>query len=132
VDKTDAKFQLSSPIAIVIPHLFHLSRVRHRFYFHLFGLVLNFRAVRNIFVLKIGACDDYLKFVARANTNSEVRTHSDDFIPDNLICARQLNVGGNTIWIAQYPREIMREINNQDYLVINRLKQIKVFRAELE
>jgi hypothetical protein len=45
--------------------------VRHRFYFHLFGLVLNFRAVRNIFVLKIGACDDYLKFVARTNTNSE-------------------------------------------------------------
>jgi hypothetical protein len=106
--------------------------VRHRFYFYLSGLFRNFRDGRNIVILKIGASDDYLKFIARANMNSEVRTHSDDFIPDNLICARQLNVGGNTIWIAQYPREIMREINNQDYLVINRLKQIKVFRAELE
>jgi hypothetical protein len=50
-----------------------LSRIRHRFYFHLFGFVLNFRAVRNIFVLKIDTSDDYLKFVARANTNSKAR-----------------------------------------------------------
>jgi hypothetical protein len=43
-----------------------LSRVRHRFYFHLFGLVLNFRDVRNIVVPKIGESGDYLKFTARA------------------------------------------------------------------
>jgi hypothetical protein len=29
-------------------------------------------------------------------------------------------------------REILREINNQEYLVVNQLKQIKVIRAELE
>jgi hypothetical protein len=46
-----------------------VSRVRHRFY--LSGLVLNFHDVRNIVVLKIGASYDYLKFIARANTNSE-------------------------------------------------------------
>jgi hypothetical protein len=33
----------------------------------------NFYDVRNIVVPKIGASDDYLKFVARANTNSEAR-----------------------------------------------------------
>jgi hypothetical protein len=98
---------------------------------YLSGLFRNFRGVRNIAVSKIGASGDYLKFTARANTNSEVRTHPDDFIPDNLICARQLNVGGNTIWITQYPREIMCENNNQEYLIINRLKQIKVIRAEI-
>jgi hypothetical protein len=58
-----------------ISHLFRLSRVRHRFfYFYLSGLVLNFRAVRNIVVPKIGASGDYLKFIARVNTNSEVRS----------------------------------------------------------
>jgi hypothetical protein len=71
VDKTDAKFQSSSPIAILISHLFHLSRVRHRFY--LSGLFLNFRDVRNIVVPKIGASGDYLKFIARANPNSEAQ-----------------------------------------------------------
>jgi hypothetical protein len=71
VDKTDAKFQSSSSIAILISHLFCLSRVRHHFY--LSRLVLNFRDVRNIVVLKIGASGDYLKFVARVNTNSEAR-----------------------------------------------------------
>jgi hypothetical protein len=58
---------------MLISHLFRLSRVRRRFYFYLFGFFLNFCAVRNIFVLKIGATGEYLKFIARANTNSEVR-----------------------------------------------------------
>jgi hypothetical protein len=40
-------------------------------YFYLSGLFRNFRNVRNIVVPKIGASDDYLKFIARANTNSE-------------------------------------------------------------
>jgi hypothetical protein len=71
VDKTNFKFVTSSPIEILISHLFRLSRVRHHFY--LSGLFLNFRAVWNIFVLKIGASGDYLKFIARANTNSEAR-----------------------------------------------------------
>jgi hypothetical protein len=47
--------------------------VRHRFYFHQFGLVLNFRDVRNKVIPKIGASSDYLKFIARANPNSEAR-----------------------------------------------------------
>jgi hypothetical protein len=47
--------------------------VRHRFYFYLSGLFLNFRDVRNFVVPKIGAFGDYLKFIARANTNSEAR-----------------------------------------------------------
>ena len=54
-----------------ISHLFRLSRVRHRFYFHLSGLVLNFRDVRNLVVPKIDASGDYLKFIARAYTSSE-------------------------------------------------------------
>jgi hypothetical protein len=33
VNKIDAKFESSSPIAILILHLFCLSRVRHCFYF---------------------------------------------------------------------------------------------------
>jgi hypothetical protein len=51
--------------------MFRLSRVRHRFY--LSGLFLNFRDVRNIVVPKIDVSDDYLKFIARANANSEAR-----------------------------------------------------------
>jgi hypothetical protein len=75
VDKIDANFfKTSSPIMILISHLFHLSRVRHRFYFYLFGLFLNFHDVRNIVVPKIGASGDYLKFIARANTNLEPRS----------------------------------------------------------
>jgi hypothetical protein len=74
VDKTYAKFQSSSSIAILISHLFCLSRVRHRFYFYLSGLFLNFCDVRNIVVLKICASDDYLKCIARANMNSEARS----------------------------------------------------------
>jgi hypothetical protein len=35
--------------------------VRHRFYFYLPGLFLNFRDDRNIVVPKIGASGDYLK-----------------------------------------------------------------------
>jgi hypothetical protein len=50
------------------------------FYFHLFGLVLNFRAVWNIFVLKIGVPGEYLNFIARANTNSEARLTRTIFI----------------------------------------------------
>jgi hypothetical protein len=34
VDETEAKFILSSSIAILISHLFRLSRVRHCFYFY--------------------------------------------------------------------------------------------------
>jgi hypothetical protein len=56
---------------ILIEHMFRLLRVRHRLY--LSGLVLNFRGVRNIVVPKIGASGDYLKFIARANKNSEAR-----------------------------------------------------------
>ena len=41
--------------------------------FYLSGLFLNFRDVRNIVVPKIGASGDYLKFIARANPNSEAR-----------------------------------------------------------
>jgi hypothetical protein len=74
VDKTYAKFQSSSSIAILISHLFHLSRVRHRLY--LSELFLNFCDVRNIAVSKIGASGDYLKFIARANTNSEIQPSS--------------------------------------------------------
>jgi hypothetical protein len=73
VDKTDIKYQSSSLIAILISHLFRLSRVRHHFYFYLFVLFQNFHDVRNIVVPKIGASGDYLKFIARANTNSEAR-----------------------------------------------------------
>jgi hypothetical protein len=51
--------------------MFRLSRVRHRLY--LSGLFLNFRDVRNIVVPKIGASGDYLKLIARTNTNSEAR-----------------------------------------------------------
>jgi hypothetical protein len=51
--------------------MFRLSRVRHRFY--LSGFFLNFRDVRNIVFPKIGASGEYLKFIARANTNSEAR-----------------------------------------------------------
>jgi hypothetical protein len=58
---------------ILILHLFCLSRARRRFYFYLSGLFRNFRVVRNIVVLKNGASDDYLKFIARANTNSKAR-----------------------------------------------------------
>jgi hypothetical protein len=42
-------------------------------FFYLSGLVLNFRDVRNIVVPKIGAPGEYLKIVARTNTNSEAR-----------------------------------------------------------
>jgi hypothetical protein len=68
-----------------MPNFNHLrlSRVRHHFY--LSGLVLNFRDVRNIVVRKIGASDDYLKFIARANTNSEARLTRMIFIPGKLI-----------------------------------------------
>jgi hypothetical protein len=52
-------------------HLFRLSRVQHHFY--LSGLILNFLDVWNIVVPKIGASGDYLKFIARVNTNSEAR-----------------------------------------------------------
>jgi hypothetical protein len=83
VDKTDAKFKSFSPIAILISHLFRLSRVRYRFY--LSGLFLNFRDVRNLVVPKIGASDDYLKFIARANTKSEVRSILTNFIPGKLV-----------------------------------------------
>jgi hypothetical protein len=54
------------------------------FYSHLFGLALNFRGVRNLVVPKIGASGEYLRFIARANTTSEARTHSDEFIPSQL------------------------------------------------
>jgi hypothetical protein len=51
--------------------MFCLSRVRHRFY--LSELFLNFRDVQNIVVPKIGAFVEYLKFIARVNTNSEAQ-----------------------------------------------------------
>jgi hypothetical protein len=76
-------FKLFSPIAILISHLFHLSRVRYRFY--LSGLFLNFRDVRNLVVPKIGASDDYLKFIARTNTKSEARSILTNFIPGKLV-----------------------------------------------
>jgi hypothetical protein len=59
--------------------------VRHRFYFHLSGFVLNFRDIRNLVVPKIGASGGYLKFVACANTNSEARTTWTIFILNKLI-----------------------------------------------
>jgi hypothetical protein len=62
-----------------------MSRARHRFYFYLSGLFRNFWVVQNIVVLKIGASGDYLKFVARANTNSEARPARVIFIPGKLI-----------------------------------------------
>jgi hypothetical protein len=58
VNKTDTKVKLFSPIAILISRLSRLSRMRRRCYFYLSGLFLNFRAVRDIFVLKIGVSDD--------------------------------------------------------------------------
>jgi hypothetical protein len=82
VDKTDAKFSSFSSIVILISHLFRLSRVRYRFY--LFGLFQNFRGVRNIVVPKIGASGEYLKFIARANTNSKARPTRMIFIPGKL------------------------------------------------
>jgi hypothetical protein len=63
--------------------MFRLSRVRHRFY--LSGLFLNFRDVRNIVVPKIGASGDYLRFVARTNTDSEARPTRMVFIMGKLI-----------------------------------------------
>jgi hypothetical protein len=42
------------------------------FIFYLSGVFLNFGDVRNIVVPKIGASGDYLKFIARANTNLEI------------------------------------------------------------
>jgi hypothetical protein len=68
---------------LLISHLFRLSRVRHHFYRS--GLVLNFRDVRNIVVSKIGASDDYLKFIPHANLNSEARLTRMIFILDKLI-----------------------------------------------
>jgi hypothetical protein len=48
--------------------------VRRRFYFYLSRPFRNFRVVRNIVVPKIGASDDYLKFIARVDTKSEARS----------------------------------------------------------
>jgi hypothetical protein len=71
---------------ILISHLFRLSRVQHRFY--LSGLFLNFRDVRNIVVLKISVSSDYLKFIARANTNLEARSIFAIYVPNKLIIIR--------------------------------------------
>jgi hypothetical protein len=65
--------------------MFRLSRVRRRFYFYLSGLFRNFRVVRKIVVPKIGASGDYLKTIARANTNSEARLTRMIFIPGKLV-----------------------------------------------
>jgi hypothetical protein len=67
----------------LISDSFRLSQVRHRFY--LSGLFLNFRNVWNIVVPKIGASDDYLKFIARADANSEARPTLMIFIPGKLV-----------------------------------------------
>jgi hypothetical protein len=73
---------------------FHLSRVRHRFYFYLSGLVLNFCDVRNIVVPKIGASSGYLKYIARANTNLEARPTWMIYIPNRLSRTRRLKCPG--------------------------------------
>jgi hypothetical protein len=64
------------------------------FYFYLSGLFLNFRTVRNIIILKIGAFGEYLKFIACVNTNSEVRLTRMIFTPEKLICARRIKLFG--------------------------------------
>jgi hypothetical protein len=89
VDKTDAKFKSSSPIAILISHLFRVSRVRHRFYFYLSRLFLNFCDVRNIVVPKISASGVYLKFIAHVNTNLGIQSSPPIFIPNQLIWTRR-------------------------------------------
>jgi hypothetical protein len=84
-------FKSSSSNTILISRLFCLSRVRQHFYFDPSGLLLSFRNTRNIVVLKIGASGDYLKFIARANTNSEARPTRIIFIPGKLVRTRRLN-----------------------------------------
>jgi len=87
--------------------------VRHHFYFYLFGLFRSFRIVRKMVVPKIGASGDYLKFIARANTNSETRCAFTHFIPGTLIETRQLKCRGKIICIARCLRKIVREIMTQ-------------------
>jgi hypothetical protein len=93
---------------ILISHLFCLSRVRHHFY--LSGLVLNFRDVRNIVVPKIGVPSDYLKFIARANTNSEARPPFTLLSPNKLFRTRRLSFWGEIIPSLLVSWEIMREV----------------------
>ena len=82
--------------------------MRHRFYFHLFGPVLNSRAVRNIFVLKIGASGDYLKFVAREYEFGS-STHSDDFYPGQINSNSTTKVfGANNFVPTCQPRQLIR------------------------
>jgi hypothetical protein len=84
--------------------------VRRRFYFYLSGLFQNFRDVRNIVIPKIGASGDYLKFIARANTNSEARLI-------RMILSEQISLNSTTkiirgkiICIARCVRKIVREV----------------------
>jgi hypothetical protein len=94
---------------ILISHLFRLSRVRHRFYFHLSGLVLNFRDVRNLVVPKIDASGEYLKFITRANTNLEPRSTLEIFIPGKLIGTRRLRFSAQIIRFPLVNHEIAYE-----------------------
>jgi hypothetical protein len=58
--------------------------VRRRFYFYLFGLLLNFGDVRNIVVSKVSASGDYLKIHRSREYEFGSPTHSDDFYPEQI------------------------------------------------
>jgi hypothetical protein len=98
VEKRTLNFKHLSSIAILISHLFRLSRVRRRFYFYLSGLFLNFHDVRNIVIPKIGASDDYLKIHRSRESEFGSPTQSNDFIPDKFIWTRRLKYSGRNNW----------------------------------
>jgi hypothetical protein len=54
------------------------------------------------------------------------------FYPRRINSKSITKMSGKIICIARCLRKIMREINNQKYLVINQLKQIKVIRIGFE
>jgi hypothetical protein len=84
--------------------------VRRHFYFHLFGLFQNFRDVRDIVVLKIGASGDYLKFIARANVNSEVRTTWTNFYPEQINLGSTTKMSGQNNLYRVLSEKIVREV----------------------
>jgi hypothetical protein len=54
------------------------------------------------------------------------------FYPGRINSNSITKMSGKIICTARCLRKIMREINNQEYLVINQLKQIKVIRIGFE
>jgi hypothetical protein len=86
-----------------------VSRVRHGFYFYLSGFFLNFRDVRNIVVPKIGASGDYLKYIARANTNLEARSTSAIRVLNKFIITQRLKYSvQNKLDRALFERNLAR------------------------